>query len=158
MSGDDFDQVFGRRPIQTPPGFAERIGRDPGSAIAANEPAETTVGSGPYKPYGFIPTGAGGESCEVVRWIDGTEVPEGLVIQYRFLMQIGFVGEEQLKLFLPECIVVIDGKRLRDLRKRLARRTITFIQQWNPRIWPAPPAGEPIIERIAVMRPETLAG
>ncbi|MDQ0462951.1 hypothetical protein QO010_000699 [Caulobacter ginsengisoli] len=154
MSGDDFDQVFGRRPIHAP-GFADRINRDQ-AAPAPGEPSEATAGSGPYKPYGFLPSGGLGESCEVVRWMDGTEVPEGLVLQYRFLMQIGFVGEEQLKLFLPDCIVVIDGKRLRDLRKKLSRRMATFIQQWNPRIWPAPPVGEPIIERISVMRPELL--
>ncbi len=58
-------------------------------------------------------------------------------------MQIGYVGEEQVKLFLPECIVVIDGMYLRDLRKKLARRQITFIQQFSPKVWPdMPPKSE----------------
>ena len=51
-------------------------------------------------------------------------------------MQVGYVGEEQLKLFLPDCIVVIEGQHLRDLRKKLARHQCTFIQQYSPCIWP----------------------
>jgi len=70
-------------------------------------------------------------------------------------MQVGFVGEEQLKLFLPDCIVVIDGKHLSDLRKKLARRQVTFISQFNSRIWRnARPQGEPIVEAIQVIRPK----
>jgi len=148
---DDFDQVFGARPAPRPT-FTDRIARPQG--LPAGEPQEGTAGSGDYKPYGFLPTGNVGEGCEVARWIDGTEVPEGIEFQYRFLMQIGFVGEEQLKLFLPDCIVVIEGKRLRDLRKKLARRMVTFICQFNPRVWPTPPASEAIIERIDVVRPD----
>ena len=32
------------------------------------------------------------------RWIDGTQIAEGVELQYRFLMQIAYVGEEQIKL------------------------------------------------------------
>ncbi len=72
-------------------------------------------------------------------------------------MQVGFVGETQLRLFLPDCIVVIEGDRLLDLRRMLARRRATFIQQYSPLVWPTrPPKGEPIIERVQVARPETL--
>ncbi|ATQ43123.1 hypothetical protein [Caulobacter mirabilis] len=143
---DDFDAMFGGRPRPT---FADRVGRE---QPATPPPMESAVGAGPYKPYGFLPSGVG-EACDVQRWLDGTEVAEGIEFQYRFLMQIGYVGEEQIKLFLPDCIVVIEGRQLRDLRKRLARRQVTFIAQYNPRVWPTPPAGEPIVMSIELMRP-----
>lgn len=152
---DEFDQIFGARPAPRPT-FTDRIARAEGLPDAP--PKESVAGTGPYKPYGYLPTGNVGEGCEVARWVDGTEVQEGIEFQYRFLMQIGFVGDEQLRLFLPDCIVVVEGRQLRDLRKKLARRMVTFIQQWNPRVWPAPPTGEPIIERIEVVRPEALNG
>lgn len=145
---DSFDEIFGKRPTARP-SFAERIGGEP---TAPADYRVSTIGSGPYKPYGFLPTGNVGESCDVQRWLDGTEVAEGIEFQYRFLMQIGYVGEEQLKLFLPDCIVVIEGKRLHDLRKKLARRMVTFIQQFNPRVWPTPLQGECLIESISVLR------
>jgi len=151
LSGSEYDKAFGQRP----PPFTERVGRADATPAAKHDSKETTAGTGPYKPYGFLPTGNVGESCEVQRWIDGTEMPEGIEFQYRFLMQIGFVGEEQLKLFLPDCIVVIDGMYLRDLRKKLARRQVTFIQEYSPKVWrEPPPRGEPFIEKIAVVRPE----
>jgi hypothetical protein len=57
---------------------------------------------------------------------------------------------------LPDCIVVIDGKHLRDLRKKLARRQCTFIQQYSARVWPnAKPQGEAIVEKIEVLRPNS---
>ena len=151
--------------FRRPATFAERFARPeperdhaPGVASAeVAEPSEATVGSGSYKPYGFLPSGKIGETCEVLRWIENTETPEGIVFQYRFLMQVGFVGETQLRLFLPDCIVVIEGERLLDLRQKLARRRVTFVQQYSPLVWPArPPKGEPIIERVQVARPETL--
>ncbi len=153
MTGD-YDDIFGPGAIRTK--FVERVARPE----AADEPGpqEASVGSGPYKPYGFLPTGNVGECCDVQRWPPNSEVPEGIEFQYRFLMQIGYVGEEELRLFLPDCIVVIEGRHLRDLRKKLARRQVTFIQQYSARVWPdAPPASEPVIERVEVMRPEALA-
>jgi hypothetical protein len=147
LSASDFDQAFGTTP--RPTNFAQRVGK-------AEPPSETqtTVGTGAYKPYGFMPSGTINETCEVVRWMDGTEISEGIEFQYRFLMQVGFVGEEQLKLFLPDCIVVIDGQHLGDLRKKLARRQCTFIQQFSGRVWPnAKPQGEAIVEKIEIVRP-----
>jgi len=149
LSGDDFNKVFGAKP----PSFAERVGKADAPPAATAEPKETSVGSGAYKPYGFLPTGNVGETCDVQRWVDGTELAEGIEFQYRFLMQIGYVGEEQIKLFLPDCVVVIEGLYLRDLRKKLARRQVTYIQQYSPKVWPAPPPkGEPVIEKIQVIR------
>lgn len=147
---DEFDQVFGR------PSFTERMGRETPPATEPERP-EGAVSSEPYKPYGFMPSGTVGECCDVQRWVDNTEIAEGIEFQYRFLMQIGYVGEEQLRLFLPDCIVVIEGRFLRDLRKKLARRMVTYIQQFNPRVWPAPGNGEPVVTRIDIVRPEPAA-
>jgi hypothetical protein len=64
------------------------------------------------------------------------------------------VGEELLKLFLPDCIVVIDGRNLRDLRKKIARRQCTFIQQYSVKMWAGvPEKGETIVEKIEFVRP-----
>jgi len=153
LTANDFDKVFGA----TKPSFAERLGRAEPPPVNG-EAKEASAGTGPYKPYGFLPTGNVGETCEVARWVEGTEISEGLEFQYRFLMQVGFVGEEQLKLYLPEVIVVIEGRNLRELRKKLARRQVTFIQQYSAKVWPeVPPNGETVIEKIDVVRPMSIA-
>jgi len=151
MSGDDFTRVFGTKPVGRGP-FAAHVAS---TAVQQRRDGKTGAPeSAAYRPYGVLPTDSISETCEVVRWIEGTEIPEGIDFQYRFLIQVGFVGEEQLKLFLPDCIVVIDGRNLRDLRKKIARRQCTFIQQYSARVWPAvPSAGEPVIEKIDVVRP-----
>ena len=153
MTGDDFETAFGSV-NSTKATFTERLGR--ADAKPTNgEVKEETVGDGAYKPYGFLPTGNIGETCDIQSWLENTETAQGIEVQYRFLMQVGYVGEEQLKLYLPDCIVVIDGRYLRDLRKKLARRQVTFIQQYSARVWPAAPVkGEPIIEKIEIVRPE----
>ena len=149
MTVSDFDQAFGTN--QRPPSFTQRVGK----AEPATANGETAVGSGAYKPYCFLPSGTINETCEVVRWLDGTDEFEGIEFPYRFLIQVAFAGNEQLRLFLPDCIVVIDGQHLRDLRKKLARRQVTSIQQYSAKIWPnAKPQGEPVIDRIQVVRPE----
>ena len=154
MSDNNFDDVFGR-PQAPRPSFTDRLkGQAPPPQEPKPEPVADDFESGFYKPYGFLPAGNIGEVCDVRRWIDKTDIAEGIEFQYRFLMQVGYVGEEQLRLFLPDCIVVIEGKHLLDLRKKLARRMVTFMQQHNPRVWPVPPTDEPVIERIEIMRPE----
>lgn len=153
---DDFDAIFSGRQ-GTKPTFVERTGRVVKPEIA---PEPATAGSGEvalpntYKAFGFLPT-AVGESCDVQRWVDGTEIPEGIELQYRFLLQIAYTGEEELKLYLPECIVLITGQNLRDLRKKLARRQVTFIQQYSPKVWPkGAPKGEAVVEAIEILRPD----
>jgi hypothetical protein len=153
LSGDDYQELFGGgRPVERP-SFAARVGRaEPAAAPPVGTPTEE-AGSGAYKAFGFVPTSVG-ECCDVQRWLDGTPIAEGIEFQYRFLIQVGYVGEEQIKLFLPDCIVVIEGRRLRELRRKLARRQVTFIQQYSPLVWPAPAPGEPIVTSIAVVRPQ----
>jgi hypothetical protein len=42
---------------------------------------------------------------------------------------------------------------LHDLRKKLARQEVTFVQEFNPLLWPqgAPPRGEPVITRVMII-------
>lgn len=150
---DDVDAMFGGR-MPPRPSFTERVTQAVPKPVNDAVMPSDEPGGHLYKPYGFMPSNTMGEICEVRSWVNGTDVPEGIVFQYRFLMQVGFVGDETLKLMLPDAIVVIEGKRLLDLRQKLSRRMATFIQQYSPRIWPQPPALEPIVERIEVVRPE----
>lgn len=150
---DNFQRLFGQKDPVPQTRFAERV--RPNDAIVAPAPnEEQTQGSGPYRAFGYLPVGFG-ESCDLRRWIDGTDRAQGTEVQYRFIMQIGYVGDEEIRLFLPDCIVVIEGKNLTPLRERLRRRQCTFIQQHNLRIWPGPSADDALIERIEVVRSGT---
>jgi hypothetical protein len=131
--------------------FAERLGR---GKLPEAEPPEPLPGDGPYKAYGYLPTSNIGETCEICRWIDGTTISDGIEFQYRFLMQVGFVGDEELRLFLPDCIVVLHGRNLRELRKKLSRRQVTFIRQYSERVWREPPRPDSaVIDRVEIVRP-----
>jgi hypothetical protein len=152
LTGSDFDNTAAA--VAKHISFAERLGRGDAKAEPGEAKDESAAGAA-YKPYGYMPSGGITETCDVQRWLENSQIAEGIEFQYRFLMQIGYVGEEQLKLFLPDCIVVIEGSYLRDLRKKLARRQVTFIQQYSSRVWrDAPAKGEPIIEKIEVVRPQ----
>lgn len=152
MTANDFDSAFGTSPAGSRTSFTERVGR--ADAPPPADSKEAASGTGIYKAYGYLPTNTVGETCDVQRWLNETDVAEGIEFQYRFLMQIGYVGDEQIRLFLPDCIVVIDGKNLRELRKKLARRQVTFVQQYTAKIWGAAPSpSETIIHKIQVVRP-----
>ena len=149
---DDFDGAFDAR--ATPrTSFAERI--NPSPARPAQLQDDVAPDDGSYRAFGFFPSGTVGEVCDVRRWIDGTDISEGIEFQYRFLMQVGYIGEEELRLFLPDCIILIEGRHLFDLRKKIARRAVTFIQQHNRRLWPEIGADAIYIERISILRPES---
>ena len=130
---DDFDAVFGNQPGYRPITFTERVSRP--ETTTPPPAAEVMTGSEPYKAFGFLPAGNVVETCDVRRWIDGTNIAEGIEFQYRFLMQVGYVGDEQLRLLLPHCLSLIEGVMLAPLRSKLARRQVTFIQQMNRAIW-----------------------
>ena len=142
----DFDDMF-RRPGNGSAAWTQRLGE-----TRPNAPeGEQTAGSGAYKPYGYTPADDL-ETCEIAWWLpDGTV--QGQEVQYRFLIRLQYVGEEQLHLFLTDCIITLEGRHLRDLRKRLSRRRVTFIQAHHPSIWPLPPEGEPLIMKVAVLYP-----
>jgi len=144
---DEFDQIFGGTSGTRP--FADRVAR-PQAVLPSADGPEVGV----YRPYGHLATGDICETCDVQRWLDGTDMPEGIEFLYRFLLRIEYVGSEEIKLFLPDCIVVLGGKNLRDLRKKLARRQVTFVQQYSARVWHSPPRQEdPIITSVGVVRP-----
>lgn len=160
MSDDAFNEIFGQRP-QSRPGFAERVARgeafggrvDPRAAMAV-EAATADSRPGEYKAFGFMPAGNINHACEVRRWLDGTEVPEGTVFFYRLLLQIAFSGDDELRLMLPDTIIVITGRGLEPLRLALMRQQVTFIQQHNARVWSkSVPFGEALVQRIDIVRP-----
>jgi len=145
----DFERTADAVATQT---FTQRLGR--GQPLPQATPTkELAADNEAYRAYGALAAEGIAETCDIQGWLENTQIATGLEIQYRFLMQIGYVGEEQLKLFLPDCIIVIDGMHLRELRKRLARRQVTFVKQFLPHVWKsAPPKGEPIVEKITIVR------
>ncbi len=142
------DEPAGQRTTFTERYARPRLASDTGRAEAADD-------ADGYKPYGLVPTSSIGESCDVRRWVDGTDTPEGVEFSYRLLLQVQYTGDHDLRLYLPDCVIAIGGRSLLDLRKRLMRRMVTFIQQYNPRLWPHPAEGEAIVETIELIRAET---
>jgi hypothetical protein len=106
---------------------------------------------GRYKAFGFNPSDDI-ETCNVAWWLTA-DTPQGQELLYRFLIRIGYLGDESLHLMLTDCIIHIEGRNLRELRKKLARRRVTYIQAFNPMAWAAPPASEPLIEKITLLYP-----
>lgn len=157
---DDFDRVFGGGGERTRPSFTDRVvlgeafgGRlDPRQAMAA-EAASTTPVPGEYRAFGHLPSGNINLSCEVRWWLDGTSVPEGLAFPYRLLMQIGFTGDDTLRLMLPDTVIEVSGRQLEPLRQAIMRQQVHFIQAFNPKVWPSKPNGETVIDRIEALRP-----
>lgn len=159
MTDDPFDRVFGGRPGQDRLGFADRVARgeafggrsDPRPAMAM-EAATVAPTLGEYRAFGFIPSGNVNLACEVRWWIEGTAVPEGLSFPYRLLMEVGFSGEDTIRLLVPDKVIEITGKRLEPLRQALMRQQVTFLQQWTPLVWQAKPTQDAVIKRIEVAR------
>ncbi len=140
------DQLFGDRPS-----FRERVSR-PGAAGSPAETAEQHAGSGVYKAYGYLPVGKVVESCEITWWMPMTEVPAGMDVQYRFLTRIGFIGDSVLHLMLTDCVVKIEGRNLRELRKKLANRQVTYVQTFNAHVHGASPSeAEPMVTNITIL-------
>lgn len=110
----------------------------------------------PYRAYGFLQTNGLTETCDVRRFADGTEVPEGVEFPYRLLMQVSYSGDEQMRLLLPDCIILLEGRGLTEIRQKLARRQVTFVQQYSRRLWPTAPNDGPVIERVEIIRPDPL--
>jgi hypothetical protein len=151
LSDNDFNRVFSTFAPTPRATFAERVGKTEPLPVPANDMALDTC---TYKAFGFLPAGNIGETCDVQKWVDGTNEPEGIEFQYRFLLRLGYRGEEEIRLYLPDCIVVIEGRHLRELRKKLARRQVTFIQQYSKIIWPLPmPAIDALIQSISLVFP-----
>jgi hypothetical protein len=139
---DELDQYL-------PPSHTSWTGRTGRPAPAEDDAAPP--GDGRYRAFGSAP-GDDIESCNVSWWLTA-EIPQGQEIIYRYLIRIGYVGDEQLHLMLTDCILHIEGRNLGELRRKLARRKVTLIQAFNPGIWPGPQDHEPIVEKISILYP-----
>lgn len=155
MSDDAFDRVFGGG-ARTRPSFsqrvvqAERFGEriDPRPAMGI-EAATVATAPGEYRAFGFMPSGNINLACEVRWWMEGTTIPEGLAFPYRLMMQVGFSGDDTLRILLPDTVVQIEGSHLDALRQALMRQQVTFIQQFHAKIWSNMGSGnDTIVERI----------
>ncbi len=161
MTDSDFDQVFGRRP-EPKQSFVQRVtgGQttnvhpDPIAAMTVEAATKHLAEMGSYKAFGFVPAGNVNPSCEVRSFVDGTDVSDGVVFFYRLLMEIAFTGTTELRLKLPDSIIVVSGRNLEPLRQALTRHTATYIQQFSKRIWSTQIGSDaPLIERIEIIRP-----
>jgi len=155
---DDADDIWGRRSAK--PSFTERLTAGASSSVPPmlrelpeGDLPSVDAGSSAYKPYSYLPTRAGGDYFDALTWTPGTTQPEGVSLQYRFVTGVHFAGTGMLRLTTPDTVVMIEGRHLDDLRQKLNRRLITRIQQYHPRLWPHPPADEPVIERVEILRP-----
>lgn len=92
-----------------------------------------------------------------------------MLFDYRLLTMIRYSALDlegrqwEVDLMFPDTIIRLIGRHLEDLRFRLRRRQVSFIQQYSPRVYPVPidklPAGEPVIEQIYIMQvSDALAG
>ena len=113
-------------------------------------PPEATE-DGQYRAFGFAP-GDDLESCNVAWWLTAT-MPQGQEIQYRYLMRVGYIGDETLHLMMTDCMIHIEGRNLGELRRKLARHKVTYIQAFSPHAWAAPPADAALIEKVTLMFP-----
>tara|TARA_R110002051_G_scaffold269600_1_gene329798 strand:- start:10640 stop:11116 length:477 start_codon:yes stop_codon:yes gene_type:complete len=158
MRDDEFDRMFGRKPAEPRPSFVERVTR--GEALGGRVDApgsmgpesETIGGSDGYRAFGMMPASQVHASCELRWWMEGTTVPEGLAFPYRLLMEVGFSGEDTLRLLLPDKVVEVVGAQLEPLRQGLMRQRVTFVQQWSAQVWRAKPTAEAVVTRISVAR------
>jgi hypothetical protein len=117
----------------------------------ASPPTDDTAeaADGRYRAFGSTPTDEL-DACNVSWWLTA-DVPQGQEFQYRFLMRVGYIGDTTLHLFLSDCIIHVEGRNLGELRKKLARQKVTFIQAFNPNLWAMPIAGEPWVDKIVLL-------
>lgn len=158
MSNDEFNRMFGRTP-DVRPSFTERVTRTEAVGPPPSPSPSVTHDAGrvapapdEYRAFGYLPAGNVNLSCEVRWWLAGTAIPEGLAFPYRLLMQVGFTGDDTLRLVLPDTVIEITGQRLEPLRQALMRQQVTFIQQWSSLVWRGKPVQEAAIERIIMER------
>jgi hypothetical protein len=159
MRDDDFDQMFGRTPPEQRPSFVDRVTRGEafGGRVEAPEAMSTeSEAIGPasdgYCAFGMMPASQVHASCELRWWMDGTTVPEGLAFPYRLLMEVGFSGDDTLRLLLPDKVVEIAGEQLDPLRQGLMRQRITLVQQWSPLVWRSRPTEQTWVSAIRTVR------
>lgn len=158
MRDDEFDRMFGRKPPDARPSFVDRVTRGEafGSRQEPPEPALETEAlmstSDGYRAFGMMPASQVHASCELRWWMEGTTVPEGLAFPYRLLMEVGFSGDDTLRLLLPDKVVEIEGEQLDPLRQGFMRQRITLVQQWSPLVWRSRPTEQTWVSTIRTVR------
>lgn len=159
MRDNDFDQMFGRTPPEQRPSFVDRVtrgeafgGRVDTPEAMSHETETIAPASDGYRAFGTMPASQVHASCELRWWMEGTTVPEGLAFPYRLLMEVGFSGEDTLRLLLPDKVVEIVGAHLEPLRQGLMRQRVTFVQQWTRQVWRSKPTDDVVVDRIFVAR------
>ena len=122
---------------------------------------EHEVGSTDYKAYGVLV--AGNKWCEIRHWKpQRQDMAEFASYDYRLLSaiyasQLDLEGAEwEVDLTFPDSLVRVKGRHLQDLRRRLQRQQISFIQQYSPMVHRVTlaklPEDEPVITEVYVMR------
>lgn len=147
---DELDDMFGKLPPR--PSFVARVapGREPDFPPPA--PVEYDDDKA-YRAFGGATVTDITASCRIRHWRG--DIPVATSIPYRLLVRKAIEADNELRLFLPDCTIVIEGRGMNDLLDRLERWSVAFIQQYHPGIWPPPADTEPLVERIEVLRPET---
>ncbi|WMS45345.1 hypothetical protein RDV64_23515 (plasmid) [Acuticoccus sp. MNP-M23] len=160
----DPKSFFGRDPdVTTRPSHAERVApqRSDGARPQADTPIEHKIGSTDYKAYGVL-TG-GSSDCDVRKWKElRMDLPEGVMFDYRLLSMVSYSAldldgiEQEIDLMFPDCIIRLIGRHLDDLRLKIRRRQVSFIQEYSPMVYKTPvdrlPDDEPVITKIYVMQ------
>ena len=158
MSGE-FDSYFGKRGAAQPNSHVDRVSQARREQPSGEPAQEVVLGTTDYHPYGYMPTGA--PDCDVQMWNKlRADLPEGAMFDYRYVTMIRYAVVDPearsmiIELLMPDSIVEIHGVHLDDLRVRLRRRQVSFIQEYSPMVYKIPadrlPAGEPVITAIFV--------
>jgi hypothetical protein len=73
-------------------------------------------------------------------------------IERRFLVRVEGAGDHFLALICTNYAVLIEGRGLADLRRRLSARKVDFIQELDRRRWPVVLSGVPVVEKIELLQ------
>ncbi len=127
---DDLDEMFRDPTLRR--SFTEKVGGPPAKAEALPAlPRDMKE----YEPWGQMAGGRTDEGCTVYGWFDGTTVPIATDFPWRLYMGCDLYDDTELRILLPHRVIVIHGQKLDDLRQRLRRYGVSFIQQYHSGIW-----------------------
>ena len=129
---DEIDEMFPDPTLRK--SFTERVGGPPVRTDGEALPA-LPRGMKEYEPWGYQAGGRADEGCTVYSWVDGTTISTGTHFPWRLYLGCDFHDDTELRILLPHRIIVVEGQKLDDLRHRLGRQAVAFIQQCNPGIW-----------------------
>lgn len=153
---DDFLRPEGT--VQEKPSHTDRVRPAARPEADARQDAYA-VGASDYKAYGVMPGGS--PDCDVRSWKAlRQDIPEGIMFDYRLLSMVRYSSldlddvRQEIDLMFPDTIIRIVGRYLDDLRQRVRRRQVSFIQQYSPMAHRVPlerfGVGEPVIEQVEV--------